>query len=199
MKTYILCLGIILSGLLSEQSCSEWYEGDIHLTDKSVARGEISYCLDHDVIMLKKEDQTLTLSPMKVDSFVIFDHFLNELRSFHTLPFKELNGYSRKKFFELLYDGKISLLNREDAMMVAAEQGFDETSDLTEWVLIDRYYMLDEKGEVSYFSGKTNDLLTFMKGQAILVSDYIIDQQLDVSRREDLIAVLRYYNTIHAH
>lgn len=196
MKIYILSLGIILNGLLSDSECSGWYKGNIYLANGSVTKGEIRYCLDHDVVMLKNEEQTLTLGPVKVDHFVIFDHFLDLSRSFYALPFEELNGYSRKRFFEVLYRGKISLLNREEEMMVTTDQGFNDGSDLVEWVLIDRYYMLDEHGRISYFSGNTNDLLAFMEGQADVVSTFIDSQQLDTSMREDLITVLQYYNTI---
>ena len=197
MKIYILSLGIILSGLHSDPGCSGWYKGNIYLADGSITQGDIRYCLDQDLVMLKKDEQTLTLSPVKVDSFVIFDDYLNASRSFYTLPFKELNGYSRKRFFELLYKGKISLLNREGEMIVATDEGFDDASDLTEWVLIDRYYFRDENGEVSHFSGKEGDLLAYMKEKAEAVSEFIADQRLDASVREDLVVILDYYNACH--
>lgn len=199
MKVYILSLGIILSGLLSDQECSGWYKGSMYLADGSVTNGDVRYCLDHDLVMLKKNEQTLTLSPVKVDSFVIFDDHLNDSRSFYALHFKELNGYGRKRFFELLYRGKISLLNREDEMIVATDEGFNDASDLTEWVLIDRYYFQDENGEVSHFSGKEDDLLAYMKEKAEVVSEFIADQRLDASIREDLVVILDYYHIIHNH
>ena len=199
MKTYILSLGISLNGFHSDSDCSNWHKGNIHLADETVVNGEIRYCLDHDIVMLKNEAQTLTLSPVKVEYFVIFDNSLNETRSFYTLPYKGLNGYIRKKFFELLYHGKISLLNREEKMMIANHQNFNNLSDPTEWVLVDKYYVLDEYGEVTYFSGNTKDLLNHMQRHANAILTFIDDHQLDTSRREDLIAVLQYYNTLHNH
>ena len=84
-------------------------------------------------------------------------------------------------------------------MMIANHQNFNNLSDPTEWVLVDKYYVLDEHGEVTYFSGNTKDLLNHMQRHANAILTFIDDHQLDTSRREDLIAVLQYYNTLHNH
>ncbi|MDN5217422.1 hypothetical protein QQ020_35435 [Fulvivirgaceae bacterium BMA12] len=189
MKTLILSISMILSGSISYADCSEWYKGSVRMSGGKVVEGSIRYCLDYDLVLLKKEEQVITLSPRKVDGFVVFDHTMEVPKSFHSLPFEGLNGYIRKCFFELLYHGRISLLNREYEILVAEDEEYFQA-------LADKYYIMDEDGVVRDFSGSRKELLRYMKKKADSVSTFITEKQLDISQREDLMVVFSYYHSI---
>ncbi len=193
MKTFILSLCLILKGFLSYSECSEWYQGSIHLSDGEVLRGEVQYCLDHDLILLKKKTQTIALSSLQVDHFSIFDQTLKIQRSFYALPFESLDGYKRARFFELLFHGQISLFNREYKKL-RVENYFDQPYEVQRWVRADSYYIVDEEGNIQQFSGNKEELLEHMKEKTWSIVSFIDNYKLDVSNRNHLISILDHYD-----
>jgi len=91
-----------------------WHEGKIILLEGDTLKGNIKYDLQQDLVQYGIADQrTTAFSARKVLFFEIFDTSVRKYRQFFALPFTTTSGYKAPVFFELLEEGKMTLLSRE--------------------------------------------------------------------------------------
>jgi len=197
MKSLLIALLITLYTTALHAECSEWYPGSVRLDDGTVMYGNVQYCLDHDLVILKKENRLLTFSSLNADYFSIYDYESSMKRIFVTLPYEGIKDYKRDRFFELLYHGKISLLNRGSEVLITEEQmQFGETILQERLINIDNYYLMDEAGKVIPYSGNLKDLIEYFGDQSDDVRDILRKHKLNSSERDGIITVLNYYDAI---
>lgn len=89
-----------------------WCTGKITLKNNVVLEGEVSYDLKFEAIKIKTNNLVRTYTAETIADFEMFDPIKYRHRKYVTvdLPMKE--GYQRKTFFEVLSDGKITILRK---------------------------------------------------------------------------------------
>ena len=115
-RRLLFILLIILPSLFaySQDFPSEiWHKGKVVLEDGDTLAGNIKYDFDNDLIQLSQNTLVKTYSARKILYFEIFDETANSFRYFYSLPYKIHGNYEVPILFEVLYEGKLSLLSRE--------------------------------------------------------------------------------------
>jgi hypothetical protein len=173
-----------------------WHEGKIILLEGDTLKGNIKYDLQQDLVQYGVADQrTTAFSARKVLFFEIFDTSVRKYRQFFALPFTTTSGYRAPVFFELLEEGKMTLLSRESVEYRTYSSPYYMGS-YSRLVLVYKYYFLDEKGNISEFTGNKNDLLNLMNKKSEEVEKYIKANKLRFDDKYDFAKIVAYYNSL---
>ena len=173
-----------------------WHEGKIILLEGDTLKGNIKYDLQQDLVQYGIADQrTTAFSARKVLFFEIFDTSVRKYRQFFALPFTTTAGYRAPVFFELLEEGKMTLLSRESVEYRTYSSPYYMGS-YSRLVLVYKYYFLDEKGNISEFTGNKNDLLNLMNNKSDEVEKYIKANKLRYDDKYDFAKIVAYYNSL---
>ena len=174
-----------------------WHEGKIVLLDGAdTLVGQVKYDLQQDLIQYTATSQTIeAFSAKKVLFFEIFDVTVHKYRSFYALPFTTQSGYRAPVFFELLEEGKLTLLSRE-SVETRSYSSMYYYGSYTRQVLIYRYFFLDENGAITEFNGNRKELLDLMGKKADTVEDYIKANRLKMDEKYDFAQIVKYYNSL---
>ena len=173
-----------------------WHEGRIVLLEGDTLRGSVKYDLQQDLVQYGvANERTTAFSARKVLFFEIFDNSVRRYRQFFALPFTTTSGYKAPVFFELLEEGKMTLLSRESVEYRTYNSPYYMGS-YSRLVLVHKYYFLDDKGEISEFTGNKNDLLQMMKNKGDEVEKYIKENKLRHDDKHDFTRIVAYYNSL---
>src|SRR5689334_22935176 len=136
-----------------------WHEGKIVLESGDTLRGLVKYDFQQDLVQYTPDDKkTEAFSARKVLFFEIFDNTVKKYRQIFALPFTNSTGYRAPVFFELLEEGKMTLLSRE----VLEYRNYTSpyyVGSFTRQVLVNKYFFLDQRGNITEFTGNKADLL----------------------------------------
>lgn len=173
-----------------------WHEGRIVLLEGDTLRGSVKYDLQQDLVQYGVANQrTTAYSARKVLFFEIFDNTVRRYRQFFALPFTTTSGYKAPVFFELLEEGKMTLLSRESVEYRTYSSPYYMGS-YSRLILVYKYYFLDDKGEISEFTGNKNDLIQLMKNKGDEVEKYIKANKLRHDDKHDFTRIVAYYNSL---
>jgi hypothetical protein len=173
-----------------------WHEGKIVLLEGDTLRGSVKYDLQQDLVQYGvATERTTAFSARKVLFFEIFDNSVRSYRQFFALPFTTTSGYKAPVFFELLEEGKMTLLSRESVEYRTYNSPYYMGS-YSRLVLVHKYYFLDDKGEISEFTGNKNDLMQLMKNKGDEVEKYIKANKLRQDDKHDFTRIVAYYNSL---
>jgi hypothetical protein len=195
-------LGLVLVFLVSHSTYAQqfpsdyWHEGKVVLLEGDTLRGNIKYDLQQDLIQYNVANQNTTaFSARKVLFFEIFDTSVRRYRQFFALPFSSVSGYRAPVFFELLEEGKMTLLSRESVEYRTYNSPYYMGS-YSRLVLVYKYYFLDEKGNINEFTGNKSDLLELMNKKQDEVEKYIKANKLRYDDKYDFARIVAYYNSL---
>ena len=174
-----------------------WHEGKIVLLEGAdTLVGKVKYDLQQDLIQYTSSLKTIeAYSAKKVLFFEIFDVTVHRYRSFYALPFTTQSGYKAPVFFELLEEGKLTLLARE-AIETKTYSSIYYYGSYSRQILVYRYFFLDESGMIAEFTGNKKDLLELMGKKADAVEDYIKVNRLKLDEKFDFAQIVKYYNSL---
>lgn len=173
-----------------------WHEGKIVRREGDTLRGLIKYDLQNDLVQyVVKDQQPEVYTARKILFFEIFDQSVNTYRQFFTLPFTVTGGYKAPIFFELLEEGKMTLLSREILELRTYSSPYAMGS-YSRMVMIYRYFFLKENGDIEEFTGNRNDLLTMMGRNGDDVEKYIKKNRLRFEEKYDFAKIIAYYNSL---
>jgi hypothetical protein len=199
----IRTIGALLFVVLSNQAQAQewpfelWHDGKIILTTGDTLRGVVKYDLQQDLVQFgyKNENRVEAFGPRKILMFEIFDATIRQYRTFFSLPYSPNTSYGTLTFFELLAEGKLTLLCREalEYRTYSSPYYYGSYSRLE---LVYRYFFMDEKGRISEFTGKRPELMNRMGRQAEEVDKYIRANRLRMERKEDFVKIISYYNSL---
>ncbi|MEM6736079.1 MAG: hypothetical protein AAGC64_00620 [Bacteroidota bacterium] len=200
MKLYLLACFICLSitGLSQRFSSEVFHEGFVVTSDKDTLKGDLKYDLEANVLTLVTTGKTKSFSSHKVFYFEIFDKILNNYRQFYSIPYHVNFDYKIPVFFEVVYEGKLSLLRREQTVVqtVNTSSAYWGGGNIRQNVIQYSYYFLDEKGKITFFTGRKKDLLQFMSKKQIEIKQFIKQNRLDTDESADLVRITAFYNSI---
>jgi hypothetical protein len=173
-----------------------WHEGKIVLESGDTLRGLVKYDFHQDLVQYNLEDKrTEAFSARKVLFFEIFDNSVKKYRQIFALPYTNATGYRAPVFFELLEEGKMTLLSRE----ILEYRNYTSPyyiGSFTRQVLVNKYFFLDQKGNISEFTGNKSDLLNLMGKKSEEVEKYIKANRLKYDDKYDFARIVAYYNSI---
>ncbi len=209
LKICLIFIGILgLSVSLEAQRFPHefWHEGKVVLLEGDTLFGDIKYDLERDVIQLRRgADIMEAFSARKILFFEIFDETISQYRLFFALPFAISSNYKAPVFFEVLFEGKLTLLNRE-SIQIQNVTYYDPRFSryyhdpfmrgMNYPVLVYNFYFLNEKGQIAEFSKKKRDLYRIMRNRQQDIKAYIKKERLKVDRIDHLIKITRYYNSL---
>jgi len=173
-----------------------WHTGKAVLDTGDTLRGTIKYDLQTDILQLNDNKKLESFTPRKVLYFEIFDETVKRYRVFYSLPYSQTGQYKAPVFFELLEEGKLTVLSREALEYRTTSSPFYYYGSITRLVLVYKYFMLKENGDIVEFRGKKNDWYTFMPSKADEVERYAKSNRLDLDEKYELSQVIAYYNSL---
>jgi hypothetical protein len=172
-----------------------WHDGKMVLETGDTIRGSIKYDLQ-DVLQVKHDGRLESFTARKVVFFEIFDQTYRRFRNFYSLPFSPSGGYKTPIFFEVLTEGKITVLSREKIEYRTYSSPFFYYGGYSSrLVLVNIYYLLKENGLIEQFAAKRNDWYDLMGSRQNEMHDYIKENHLDLDRKYDIKRVIDYYNS----
>lgn len=180
-----------------------WHDGKIILDTGDTLRGQVKYDLQ-DLLQIKYNQRLESFSARKVLLFEIFDQSYRRYRQFYSLPYSENGSYKTPVFFEVLTEGKITVLSREKVEIRSNNYSpyspyaggmYPGSYYGTRRVLVNTYFLLKENGNIESFSGKKNDWYDLMGNRANDVHDYVKDNKLSFDRKYDVKQIIEYYNS----
>ncbi len=192
--TFLLC-GCLMSAKAQTWSFEMWHEGKVVLVEGDTLKGLVKYDFNQDIIQFTYRDQRVeAFSSRKVLFFEIFDSQVHRYRQFFTLPFSQTGSYRTPIFFELLTDGKLTLLCRESLEYRTVSAGYYAGS-FQRLVLVNNYFFMDEKGEIVPFVGDKRDLLDKMGKHEEDVEKFIKANRLRLDEKYDFVKAVAHYNS----
>jgi hypothetical protein len=172
-----------------------WHEGKVVLESGDTLRGMIKYDFQQDLVQYALKDQKAEVfTARKILFFEIYEVAIHQYRRFFALPYATQTGYKAPIFFELLEEGKMTLLAREFLEYKSYRSMY--FGMYTKLVLSYRYYFLNDKGEITEFNGTRNDLLQLMGNKADAVETFMRKNHLKTDERSDLVQIIDYYNSL---
>ncbi|MBX2963487.1 MAG: hypothetical protein KF687_13320 [Cyclobacteriaceae bacterium] len=173
-----------------------WHEGKIVLESGDTLRGVVKYDLQQDLIQYtNQQNQIEAFTARKVLYFEIFDGMENRYRHFFTLPYAASGNYKTQVFFELLVDGKMTLLTRESLEFRTYTSPYYFGS-YTRQVLVYKFFLMDDRANINEFSGKKPDLLRLMGNKADQVDRFMRANRIKMEEPQDFARTINYYNSL---
>jgi hypothetical protein len=173
-----------------------WHEGKIVLLEGDTLKGLVKYDLQQDLVQFSLPDKKAEVfTARKVLFFEIFDTSVHKYRQFFALPYSATSGYRAPVFFELLEEGKMTLLTRE-ALEYKTYNSPYYIGSYSRLVLVNKYFLMKDDGTISEFLGKKNDLLDLMGKKGEEVEKYMKTNRLRFDDKYDLAKIVAYYNSL---
>src|SRR4051812_25254894 len=111
----IVCLLATVGAWAQQWPFELWHEGKIVLLQGDTLKGAVKYDLQQDLVQFNGAGQRVeAFTARKVLFFEIFDRTVSKYRQFFALPYATTTSYRTPVFFELLEEGKMTLLCREE-------------------------------------------------------------------------------------
>jgi hypothetical protein len=174
-----------------------WHEGKIVLLEGDTLKGLVKYDLQQDMVQYSLSDKkTEAFTARKVLYFEIFDQTVRRYRQFFALPYTTPSQYKAPVFFELLEEGKMTLLAREALEYRTYNSMYYMGAAYSRQVLVYKYFFLEENGNIVEFNGNKNDLLDLMGKKSEEVEKYAKANHLKFDDKYDLARIVAYYNSL---
>ena len=197
MNHYLLFSFFLLfspSGFSQKFAFEYWHDGKIILDSGDTLKGQVKYNMQDDLVQFQTNGRLETYTARKIISFEIFDSTIKRYREFYTFPYAVKGQYKAPVFFELIEEGKMTMLARE-ALETKTYSSFYYYGSYTRIILVNKYFLLKEDGAIQPFSGKKNELLELMGNKGDEVQKYMRENKLDVDRKYDIGRTVAYYNS----
>jgi len=193
---FVFALMISLAAEAQQFSFEYWHNGYLILEGGDTLKGQLKYNLQTDLLQFKAANHFETFTARKVVFFEVFDALSKDYRKFYSLPYSANNSYKAPIFFELLTEGKMTLLARE-SVEYKTYSSFYYYGSYTRLVLVYKYFLLGDNGDINEFRGKKNDWLYEMGNYGDEVQKYAKSNKLDFDEKKDLTRIVEYYNTFY--
>lgn len=190
-----VCVLLYSSGFAQHFAFELWHDGKMVLDTGDTLRGNIKYNMQENLIQLQASGRNESLTARKVLFFEIFDNTVKHYRQFYSLPYSSNGTYKAPIFFELLEEGKITLLGRESIEYKTYSSPYSFYGSYTRLVLVNKYFLLQENGEIKDAIDKKNEWLSLMGNRGEDVHKYAKANKLDFDNKEELVKIIDYYNS----
>ena len=172
-----------------------WHDGKMILESGDTLKGKIKYSITDDIIQLEQNNRFQSFTARKIVTFEIFDATSSRYRNFYSIPYSFSGGYKAPVFFELLAEGKLTLLSREALENRTSSVGYGYGS-YSRVELVNKYFVLNSKGQIDTFTGHKNDMMDLMADRDDEVKKFMKVNRLNASNKNELSKIFEYYNSI---
>ncbi len=173
-----------------------WHEGRITLVDGDTLKGFIKYDFPQNLVQyIGSNKQAEVYTARKVLFFEIFDETVRRYRKVFALPYRTTSNYRTPTFFELLEEGKMTLLSR-DVLEYKTYNSFYAYGGYTRLVETSSFYFLKADGSIEDFRGSKNDFVARMGNHRKAVEKYIRSNRLDFTEKYHAARIVAYYNSL---
>lgn len=175
------------------------HEGKVTLLNGDTLSGKIKYDLENDLIQIVYKGTIQTYSARKLLYFTIFDESVDMFRTFYSIPYEIEPNYERPLLFEVLFEGQLSLLAREQIITETVPQysyAYRSSFNMTRTKLAYEFYFLDQKGNFIKYELKKPQLYELMSRKEPQIKNYIKKNKLKTDSRRDLVRITAYYNAL---
>jgi len=173
-----------------------WHPGKMVLINGDTISGEVKYDLETGLVQINGEGRLMTYSARKIFYFEIFDVTVENYRQFYALPYDLVNNYKTPTLFEVVYEGRVTLLAREAIVSETSNSYYWSGGTYSRLVLNYDYFVLRKNGEIIYYNKKLGTLLDLLKDRQREMKDYIRKNKLKTDDKSDLARIFAYYNAI---
>lgn len=177
-----------------------WHQGMLVLVNEDSLSGKVKYNMEQGLVQIESDKKIYTYSGQRVFYFQIFDETVDTYREFYTLPYALVNQYEAPVFFEVLVEGKLTLLCREAVVKKNVNDNnvnpYGSTMSYSRDVLLYTYFFLDDRGNITKYSMKKRDLLQVLQKRAGKIDQYMKVNHLKADKRYDLSRIISFYNGI---
>jgi len=175
-----------------------WHKGKLVTSEGDTLAGNLKYDLSRDLVQVEINNQIFTFGAKKIIFFEIFDVTVDNYRQFYSIPYSATPGYKSEILFEVLYEGKLTLLTREalGQQTTSSNSYYWSGASYTRTILTYDFYFLTKKGEMIYYSQKKKDLLDIMKDRYNQIKKYMKTYNLKSDEKGDLARITAYYNSL---
>ncbi|BDC98902.1 hypothetical protein [Persicobacter psychrovividus] len=190
----------------SRQFPSEmWHLGELVLLSGDTLSGALKYDFGNDAVLINAKNKIRTYSARKILFFEIYDSTVEDYREFFAIPYRVRSNYKIPVIFEVLHEGPLTLLSREEIVQETTAQnynygyygGFPQNNYYaTQRKLRHDYFYLDLKGKVVSFDMKKRTLLHIMRRYSSEIKRFVKENRLHFNDQNDLIRITDYYNTL---
>lgn len=182
-----------------------WYPGKIvfstfgDLDSLGEVVGNIQYDFDNDAVRLNVGN---TIKVYPAANFVYTEIYIDDTtqRLFYSLPYPKKSTYEIPTVFELLTAGKsVSLLCREKIVTELTSDYdflFGRTFFYNRTRLQYAFYFFYVSGKIKPCCVDKNELFQLLKDKAEILKNYVKEQRIDFSSKDDLISLINYYNSL---
>ena len=193
---FIIANGIVLRGYSQEFPSDFWHRGKIVLVSGDTISAQLKYDLARDLVQVEIDNKIVTVGAKKAHYFEIFDVTTESYRQFYSIPYSISPGYKTPIFFEVVLEGKLTLLCREYLTKQTSYNSsyYFSGGSFTRTILAYEYYFLKSSGEIIYFEEKKRDLLNIMKDRSPQIKQFIKEYNLKLDQKGDLARITAYYN-----
>lgn len=171
-----------------------WHDGKVVLESGDTLRGVLKYDLS-DLLQVKHDNRLESFSARKVLFFEIFDNVYKRYRTFYSLPFALENQYKTPVFFELLNEGKLTVLTREKLEYKSYSSPYSYYGSYTRQVMVNIYYLLKEDGNIETFTSRKSDWYDLMGNKADDIRSFAKQNHYSFDDKYQLKAIIDYYNS----
>lgn len=205
--TVCLLFGLFFNIQSQDFPSEMWHKGQAELMSGEKINGKIKYDLDNNLIQIDIGSAIKTYSSRNILKFDLFDEIVKGKRHFFALPYSIRSDYKVPIIFEVLFEGKLTLLCREEIVQESASN-FDpyysyynrydpyNYNQRTRQRLAYNYYFVDEKGNIQSYNQKKNSLYAFFKVKQSEMKQYIKKNRLKYDKMSDLVRITAYYNAL---
>lgn len=194
--TLVLYLLVGLGTISAQQFAFEyWHEGKVILDTGDTLKGALKYDMQNDLLQFQVNEKNQSFTARKVLFYEIFDVTIKQYRQFYSLPYSVSSGYKAPVFFELLAEGKITLLCREALEYRSYSSSFYYYGSTTRLVLVYKYFLLQDDGNIVEYNGKKSDWLDVMDKRSDDVQRYAKTNKLSFDDKSELVKIITYYNS----
>lgn len=198
MRSFLFFILILATLSASAQKFASelWHTGKMVLDTGDTLRGTLKYDLQSDILQIQIDKKLESYTARKVLFFEIFDETVKRYRNFYSLPYAQAGMYKAPVFFELLQEGKLTVLCRESIEYRTTSSPYYYGS-FSRLVLVTKYFVMKESGEIEEFKGKKNDWYDLMRNKMDEVEKYAKANKLSLDDKYELSRVIEYYNSLY--
>lgn len=202
---FILCFIACHYTLLAQDfEAGVWYEGEVMLNSKAQEKGLIKFDFEDNSIQVKNRNKIQTLFANQFISFSVYESLSDIRRVFFVIPYAENNGYKRPQIFELLFNGKISLVARSTPLYspttypinkrLEIYKDFD-ASTITQYVSYE-LFLVDDDGNVQRLKRNKKAVINAFPDNKDSLARFIKEKKVVVSRPLEMLELVSYYNEL---
>lgn len=168
-----------------------WVKGKVTLKNgKSYSNDSLKYDLIDDKLVFKNDDGTLMHFAEPVKSFDLLSKDLTVLHFANGLPVS--SGMNPESYFQIIYEGKISLLKRTGKFITESKQ-YNSASTTNSFNTTYSYYSL-QNGVLTKISLNKKTIIALFELEEQQLNDYLKQEKIDFKKDADLNKLFTYFN-----